>query len=271
MPSHSPGPSVLRSILHPPSPLVHIRCRRTRPAVRRLLSTPHLALINHTDTATAATALDQVVPAASLNLIQVPDPRALQHGKHPAQPNPTCQTHRNTMPVGAAVAQQIRWIGLARLLREPVCRASGEDARAEQAREAGAYVWAACAQSVFPRLVAREVHVRVPDLAGLVQAVVQPVGAVGCGGREDGVRGGEVVRGEVVRRVGFERGGVRVVPCAAIVGGVGRVFSDGRGGDGGDGGFVGKCAGRGLLLGTRAWALRDCGHGGLGEVGVEGC
>ena len=56
---------------------------------------------------------------------------------------------------------------------------------------------------MFPRLAGVEVHVRVPDLAGLVQREVETVRAVGGVGGKYGVGGCEVVAGEVVWGVWF--------------------------------------------------------------------
>lgn len=132
-----PSSLLLRPILHPPRPHINIFARRARPSISTLFPIPHLPLILHRDTAAAATALEQIVPTATRQLVQMPDPCSLQHGEEPAQPHPARQCHGHTVPVRVAVAQHIRGIGFLALLAETVGGSPGENAGAEQARKAG--------------------------------------------------------------------------------------------------------------------------------------
>ena len=263
--------SVLRSILHPPTPPIAPPTRRPRPPHRTLLPAFHLPLIQHTNTATTTTPLDQIIPTTPLKLIHMPNPRPLQHRKHPPQPDPTRQAHRQTMSVRGTMSQQIRRVCRLGLLGETIRGPAGENARAEQARQARRHVGCATAQAMFPRAVAGEVHIRMADLARLVRAVVQAVGAGGRGGGEDGVWGCDGVGWEVVGRVGD---GV-VCECLGfvagvrVVGGVWGIFSDGAGGYGGYWCLVGEGAGR-LLVASRARTLWNRGHGWMCEICVDG-
>lgn len=103
-------PLILRPILHPSTPHIHISTRRPRPSIRTLLPTPHLPLIHHANTATATTPLYQIIPTTALDLIQVPDARALQHGEHPSEPDATRERHGQTVRVGAGVSEEICWV-----------------------------------------------------------------------------------------------------------------------------------------------------------------
>lgn len=106
------------------------------------------------------------------------------------------------MSVCGLVRQHVRGVFLCGSLGESVGCASVEDARTEESGETGRHV-AAFAKGVLPlvrRAFPREIHVRMRDLARLVQREVEAVRPVRGVGREDCVAR---VGCEAMRRVWF--------------------------------------------------------------------
>lgn len=131
LPSPSSPPSILRPILHAPTPHIPLPTRRSRPTIPHLLPAPNLPLILHRNTATATTSAHAIIATAPLHLIQPPYPRPLHHRHQPPHPDSARQRAGPALRIRRLVREHVRCIGLARFLRQPVRGAPCEDAGTE--------------------------------------------------------------------------------------------------------------------------------------------